>query len=133
VNIENLTTLANFLDTLPAPAFHMGSFARDEHGERLDIQIHECATVACAVGYGPRAGIHHENDRSWEDYSERVFEIEIGSRSWMWCFAGTWADVDNTPSGAAKRIRYLITHGEPPSNSFSQRQGSALYMFAEAA
>ena len=30
-----------------------------------------------------------------------------------WCFSGEWCEIDNTPRGAAKRIRVLLKSGLP--------------------
>ncbi|MBC2806588.1 hypothetical protein C3Y94_025900 [Rhizobium ruizarguesonis] len=133
MNIENLTILANFLDTVPTTQFGMEAFAVDEHGEKLDFVVQECATVACAVGWGPRAGIWDKEAKSWYDYGDRVFNLHPGSPSWIWCFGGAWVDVDDTPTGAAKRIRYLIENGAPPTDAWDQLKGRVPYMFAEAA
>jgi len=67
----------------------------------------DCNSVACSVGHAatifpPLVG------ESWEDFSERVFDIDPCSLEWDFLFSEGWIDVDNTPFGAAQRIRYLI-------------------------
>jgi hypothetical protein len=129
VNIENLTILADFLDTLPAPKFDMLFFARDEHYEVLDRpETYECATVACAIGWGPAAGIPLNGAVSWTGYSRYAFGLHPQLGPWNWCFAGAWSRIDNTPAGAAKRIRHLINHGLP-ENAEAQRHGEEPYIF----
>lgn len=32
---------------------------------------------------------------------------------WYWLFSDGWRETDNTPSGAAARIRHLLSHGLP--------------------
>ena len=77
---------------------------------------HTCGTSACAVGHGPSAGIEPLRDESWVKYSKRVF-IEftetdrLAELAWEWCFSDEWSEVDNTASGASRRIDYLLEHG----------------------
>ena len=74
-----------------------------------------CGTSACAVGHGPSAGIEPLKDESWIKYSKRVFIEFTGNEpaelAWEWCFSDEWSEVDNTASGAARRIDYLLEHG----------------------
>lgn len=131
MNTQNLTTLANFLDKLDPEKFDMVDFARDEHGEQhMNPKIHECTTVGCAVGWGPAAGIHvSKDDFDYFDYAKRVFGLSFGEPAFEWCFDGGWAWIDNTPTGAAKRIRHLVRSGVP-DDAADQRLGMARYMFA---
>lgn len=131
MHIENLMTLANYLETLPAPKFDMKQFAADEHGDWLSPnQLHECDTVCCAAGNGPAAGLPViESDHDWQTYIERVFGIELYTREWHWCFSAGWAYVDNTPAGAARRIRHMLEHGVP-DNGENQMWGKAQYVCA---
>jgi hypothetical protein len=112
----NLLKLAEYLEHLPPEReFDMSTFA-----DRYDLipftlsVAHrlECGTIGCAVGHGPCAGIDPEPGEEWTCYSDRVF-VEHGSDEWDWLFDMEWADVDNTPQGAAARIRYLLEHGLP--------------------
>lgn len=131
MNTQNLTTLANFLDKLDPEKFDMVDFARDEHGEQhMSPQIHECTTVGCAVGWGPHAGIHvSKDDFDYFDYAKRVFALDHMHEPFKWCFDSGWARIDNTPTGAAKRIRHLIQHGVP-DDAKDQLFGDARYIFA---
>jgi len=69
-----------------------------------------CGTAACAAGHGPHAGIEKDSLEYWREYIQRAFCLR--SNSWSWCFDAEWADIDNTPEGAAKRILYLLFSGE---------------------
>ena len=56
---------------------------------------------------------------NWFHYSACMFfNSEPLSRAstiaWHWCFGSEWGQCDNTPKGAAARIRYLLRHGRPP-------------------
>jgi hypothetical protein len=129
VNKSNLTILADYLDTLPSPRFDMTYFARDEHDEVLTRPVtHECATVACAVGWGPAAGIPVNDASCWTQYSRDAFGLEPNLDAWNWCFAGAWSHIDNSPAGAAKRIRHLIEVGLP-WDAERQRHGLTPYIF----
>ncbi|WP_454287230.1 hypothetical protein [Rhizobium arsenicireducens] len=114
MNVENLTILANYLDTLEPKKFDMGVYCQDEHGDSLNIYTHECGTVACAAGSGPAAGlpIDFTVDKGWDSYTHRVFGLDHLDVDWAWCFSGFWERLDNTPAGAAARIRHLLNGGE---------------------
>lgn len=133
MNVENLSRLAVFLETeVDQSRFDMAEFSQDEFGEGLSIGAHECGTVGCAIGWGPEAGFPPlPSEQEWWTYSERVFGLKVGSPAWDWCFDADWAQVDNTPAGAAKRIRYLITNWVP-QNGLEQLAGLAPYQFAES-
>lgn len=50
---------------------------------------------------------------SWSAYSHRMFinprtGADQGQLLWDWCFGSGWSSADDTPHGAAKRIRYLL-------------------------
>lgn len=123
--------------------FGMSNFGLSRHdtssyGDYPDTTVdHPCGTVACALGWAPSIlpPRHHE---TWEQYTDRLlltsvditttvtvpdalFEDDRPSVSgysiyelaWTWLFAGTWARRDDTPHGAAARIRYMLEHGVP--------------------
>lgn len=130
MNRENLETLATFLEQLPQDKFSMQTYARDEHGEGLDLEVHECMSIGCAVGWGPTAGLPvSTEDLGWASYSQRVFGIEFQSNEWNWCFGWDWHRSDNTPTGAAARIRHLMNHGLP-ENHRDQSYGRAPRSYA---
>lgn len=121
----NLKRLADGLRTVKPEKFHMGSYNnrwRDAH--EIHEVIHDCATTACALGYGPaflpETVQQDDPHESWLGYSRRVFgvarrEPKIIGRSpeWSYLFDDSWSDVDNTPTGAADRIDHYLTHGVP--------------------
>lgn len=136
MNIENLTKLAAYLESMPEEyrGFNMGFWLREAETKNeyrwppvntiftpYEARYH-CGTVGCAVGHGPMAGIRANPGELWDDYSERVFDLEVFGPEWTWCFDADWSSVDNTPQGAAKRIRYLLEHGLP-HDARSQRLG----------
>jgi len=131
----NLLKLATYLRKLDHEKFDMDKFYQyyDDQQEELvplnpeQLEYHDgphhCGSVACAVGCGPAAGIPVvESDKdSWETYSGRVFiqsDVEsnppnqfLATRTWAFLFAGSWARLDNTPTGAAERIEFVLENG----------------------
>ena len=45
--------------------------------------------------------------------ADYIRTIQPFSKEWDWCFSSRWADIDNTPTGAALRIEWLLNHGLP--------------------
>ena len=134
----NLEKLSAVLKTaVPPPEFGMrGYFSTEKpvkiEGERydgFDLNPHQvkkkyynrCGTVACAAGHGPYAGIKAESGEDWSDYVDRVF---TGSNYtvWTWLFSSSWAEIDDTPKGAAARIDAFLDRGGIPIGQFSRRQ-----------
>ena len=114
----NLLKLADYLDTLPDDYenFDMGEYMQDEYGETVWIKEQNkpvCGTVACAVGHGPAAGIRVYGDADWEAYADRVFG-EIPYEDFQYMFGSEWSHYDNTPKGAAARIRTYVALGHAP-------------------
>ncbi len=103
-NRVNLTMLADYLEGGKLKAgFDMSKYSSDYWLKT------ECGSVGCAVGHGPYAGIPKQYSEDWDVYSNRVF-IDRGMSS-EWCFGLFWKNIDNSAQGAAKRIRYLLKHG----------------------
>ena len=120
---DNLLKLAAYLETLPDDyeQFDMSEYMMKQDGKYWEaVYVHElpkndCGTVACAVGHGPAAGIRVYGDIDWESYSDRVFgEFEDDYFGWDYMFSASWSCSDNTPKGAAARIRTYVTLGHTP-------------------
>lgn len=114
---ENLNKLADYLLALPPDYrdFDMGTFCKvpgTEDEFSPDQSRHECGTVACALGHGPRAGIEPEPTESWQGYCHRQFGLHWWSDEAEWCFGGNWVLFDDTPRGAGLRIKWLLA-GKP--------------------
>lgn len=99
--------------------------------------VYSCGTAACAVGHGPAAGIlFPEEGKYWTHTYAAFYPDGRGGRAqfsreervvpdwstysglfvdtredelWDWCFGPYWSRVDDTPHGAAKRIRYMLS------------------------
>jgi hypothetical protein len=64
-------------------------------------------------------------DVSWVALAEMGLGITTDEVLWSYLFDATWASVDNTPTGAAKRIRWVIQHQGIPVNWHYQQDGMA--------
>lgn len=120
----NLRKLASYLITIDPHSFSMDQYYKRgcgifELGSLLygdGFVKYECGTVACAVGHGPGAGIAPQRlDCSWARYSDRVFGATTMDDDMVhrWCFDQTWESCDNSPTGAAQRIIYMLEYGIP--------------------
>lgn len=124
MNRENLQRLADYLQSGKLLAkFDMCFFCLSGNNNNEDT----CGTVGCAIGHSPYAGISKFIYESWSSYSERVFGLCCLSSKWNWCFDSDWAEVDQTPLGAAKRILYLLAHNAPPPQWRFNKETVALY------
>ena len=122
---------------------HPYQTGRPAHATNLTAAMNHCGTSACAVGHAASLGELKDPDgifkdfkiqkesseqdawyESWREYSERVFGLNSIDDCWDWCFGSRWTSIDNTPTGAAKRIMWLITKGLP-KKSIQQRLGQA--------
>lgn len=98
----------------------------------IEEVLHTCGTVCCAIGMTPFifpkeveefVSLHpsraEEYWNGWHGISEYLFG-EIDSDYWAWMFESFWADVDDSPEGAAARIEYFASVKRPPK--FYNRQ-----------
>lgn len=123
--IENLTKLADFLErVVPPPKFDIRNYLSSGNGYSIDLDdatsevYNTCGTSACAAGHGPLAGIRKlKSDDGWDGYCRRVFGADPYSDDgeWHWMFSNRWANRDNTPEGAAARIKWYLAYGVPNS------------------
>ena len=152
MNKENLKKLADYLAKLPEDyqQFEMSNFIDeatfDEAVEYIRKDGNMCGTSACAIGHAPHAGItldftQEELDRMyvgtvgggsadlWTAYAQRAFGIDFNTPQGEWMFGGEWAGVDNTPRGAAARIKFILAGNEVPKafgdDSFDMLWGEA--------
>lgn len=121
VQAKRLLKLADFLETRVSPTmFNMGQF-RDEDFE----SVHRCGAVGCAMGWAPflegrvfsplpeevKTDLLGSSDLSWSKYGVRVFGVDTYEDPlWEFLFSGEWEGFDDTPVGAAQRIRYVVFH-----------------------
>jgi hypothetical protein len=123
---DNLLKLADYLDALPDDyeQFDMSEYMMERDDQHpaywgtLSIEERSkpvCGTVACAVGHGPSAGIRVYGDECWGSYADRVFGF-LPDDGFDYMFASGWSVDDNTPKGAAARIRTYVTLGHSPDD-----------------
>lgn len=113
LNVAELNALADKLEQ-PLPAnvvFDMGVFYRRE----LDSRGTRCAYCAGGFALLDDALAKFASPFSYPDKLAEKFgkETLVGS-SYVWLFAALWQKFDNTPRGAAKRVRYFAKRGRPP-------------------
>ncbi len=119
-NTENLLKMADWLETqCPQAQFDMHCFIlnypQDAATTSMDVALTSCQTVGCIVGSIPKVFGEFPNNTSsgrvydfdWIGLSYRVFGV-TSSEEWDWMFGSDWKHMDNTPVGAAKRIRYFL-------------------------
>ncbi len=141
---KNLDKLANHLLALPKNYQHfcMRNFCEileeeeDENSVRnfsfpspasnFVVNLQSCDTIACALGHGIAAGIKNKlGYESWWAYGDEYFiDSDKEKSKWEWCFDSGWAERDNTPQGAGKRIKWLLENGLP-HNWRKQMSGDA--------
>ncbi len=134
---NKFTILADFLDTIPdhEPRFDLRTFfdtcsvdLEHKYVKTGDMPSPDCGTTACALGWGPAAGIIPSPDTFkngtmyWNRYfltdfmgrklPEKgfmfIYDDEEADAVFAWCFDERWAPIDNTAKGAAARIRYML-------------------------
>lgn len=120
---KNLLKLANYLENnVTQEMFDMKLYRMDSKGNSVIYTSKaECGTVGCALGYGPFViGLETKEEDfirgsnyhylAFYYYCKRVFNLDsdINSERWEFLFGSDWVNHDNTPLGAAARIRYLV-------------------------
>lgn len=71
----------------------------------------------CAFGHAVR----HEIGRARpEEHFLNGFIGQLQGDSRRWLFGSDWAGRDNTPEGAAARIRYYLKHGAPQDEAMTR-------------
>jgi len=96
--------------------FHMGKYRGKD-----DFSNPECGSVGCAVGNctvldseNVMYNFTYPYDRiEFTAWSEEFTGIYRGKKEWHWCFGSRWSKTDNTPTGAALRIEWLLNNGLP--------------------
>jgi len=122
---NNLVALALHLEELarhpkPELKFNMGIFEawNPINGDFDDDSPDNCGAVCCALGFARRLFMPNRNEfeYNYDDYrtmGTALFSADSFGALYDWCFNGCWESIDNTPAGAAARIRYALKHGIP--------------------
>lgn len=120
MNRTNLERLASYLENLPEGYLHfdMESYfhepscdlrtERDEMEHSIGLTEPTMGMVGCALGHSAAAGIDPiEWDATlWFDFAEKAYGVDPEQASYI--FGGEWYAIDNTPKGAAQRIRNVL-------------------------
>lgn len=129
VKLDNLLKMADYIENVPQDVFSM-----DVYRSRFQY-LHKCNSVGCIIGHctvlDSLSNIPFNRDFSGDVtidfslWSEQYTGISSCSGSWMYLFSFGWSgsNGDNTPKGAAKRIRYYVKNGLP-FNWRKQLEGS---------
>ena len=130
---RRLLALADYIETVPQVLFTMTRF-RNQGEERKE----HCGAVGCVVGHAPKlilgkrwASLKSITVQEDETYTrseigsfdwEKVSEVGLGvpqtTALWDYLFDSNWGawGTDNTPTGAAERIRWVVKHKAIPDN-----------------
>ena len=112
MNKENLKKMADYIETISPERFDMLEFRT---GGKKN---HECDSVGCVLGHctvldkNPLP-MNYIGDINFSEWSLDFTGLYPNSDEWDYLFAPFWKAVDNTPIGAAKRIRYVLENGAP--------------------
>ncbi len=112
---ENLLKMADYIETIPQEQFNMGTFRFNDKCVNP-----ECNSVGCIIGHCTILDAENvinnfmkpSNIINFQAWSEEFTGIK-GNNTWEYLFSSEWLTSDNTPTGAAKRIRYVVEHGLP--------------------
>lgn len=148
INRENLDKLATYLEKLPADYkhFEMTDYITGKRGNSEQVYyalnnggVDTCGTAGCAIGHGPAAGILFKEEDlkvnqywasgfevDWNLYCDRYF-VPTNSPEFEWMFGGAWYNWDNTPHGAAARIRYFLDNGVPADACEERAHGGDIW------
>jgi len=123
MNRHNLQRMADYIRTVPQEKFSMDLY---RHGRE---QKHRCGSVGCVIGHCTILGDEHiprhdNGNIDFETFSEDFTGLDAGRSAWNWCFSDQWHYTDNTPTGAALRIEWLLNNGLP-ENWDDQMNGRA--------
>ena len=114
---ENLQRMADHLKTnVKQENFHMGKYRGF-----YDFINPECGSVGCPVGTCTVLDAENvienftnsEGEIDFLAWSKDFTGMYWGEYEWSWCFGSTWSKTDNTPTGAALRIEWLLNYGLP--------------------
>ena len=111
MNKENLKLMADYIETVPQDKFDVERFRTGQ------IKYHECDSVGCVIGH---CTVLDKNPLPMDcgriifyAWARDFAGLNPNSSEWKYLFSLHWTAVDNTPTGAAKRIRYFIKNGLP--------------------
>jgi hypothetical protein len=112
MNKENLLRMADYIETVPQEKFDMELFRAG------DGNTPECNSIGCIIGHctvldTKPLPIYINGNINFYEWSQSFTGINRESYDWIYLFSWEWAATDNTPTGAAKRIRHYVENGLP--------------------
>jgi hypothetical protein len=122
MNRENLQRMADYIRTVPQEKFNMEFYRKGNE------KHHKCNSVGCVIGHCTVLDDFDNIPTLWNDeinfteWSTNYTGIALRESEWIWCFDSLWNQTDNTPTGAAHRIEWLLNHGLP-EDWFEQMTG----------
>jgi len=112
MNRENLSSMADYIETIPQEKFDMNTYRRGESVK------HACGSVGCILGHCTILDerplpVDYYADIAFASWSLEFTGLNPNSDEWDYLFSSFWTYGDNTPTGAAKRIRHFLEKGLP--------------------
>lgn len=112
MNKENLLKMADYIETVPQEKFGMKLFRFG------DENTPECNSVGCIIWHCTildTEPLPRDLDGGIDFYkwSKSFTGISPFTNDWEYLFSWAWVMTDNTPTGAAKRIRHYVENGLP--------------------
>jgi len=114
---DNLQLMANHLKNNVIPE----NFEMDQYRANGDYINPVCGSVGCTVGNCTVLDtenvmnnfINSDGRIDFTAWSIDFTGIYGGDHEYDWCFHDQWTFIDNTPTGAALRIEWLLNNGLP--------------------
>ena len=115
---ENLQLMADHLkNNVNQDNFDMYEYRTDDY----DLSNPVCGSVGCTVGTCTVLDVENVMNNfiksngkiDFGAWSEDFTGMYWTEAEWGWCFHSKWKTTDNTPTGAALRIEWLLNHGLP--------------------
>lgn len=117
---KNLRRMADYIETIPQEKFRMSVFRISHNFEKTESPI--CDTVGCIIGHCTALDMDNVRERftngmliDFGKWSEEFTGLKYDEEEYIYLFSQSWEvnGSDNTPTGAAKRIRHFVEHGLP--------------------
>lgn len=115
MNKDNLLKMADYIETIPQELFDMDCSHRVGNRKRSKCQGIGDILGHCTILDNGLLPLYEDGFIDFITWSEEFTEIGwiSNSNEWHFLFWSEWVYTDNTPTGAAKRIRYLVENGLP--------------------
>ena len=113
---RRLRKLGKFLPTVIPKRLDFSSYTSDKRSAPCHAKkfLSDCGTSACMLGWAaylfPKLSAKCS---AFECLSNELFGISISTRDWGFLFGSRWAELDNSPEFAARRIHLYLEKGLP--------------------